>query len=135
MVLRSGMKFAEWLGALVAGLALVAGVGFWILSSGPLSLDWLAPYVATVFAKAEPGLTARIDHTLVKLGEGPRLEIVAQGLHISRGEGEDELTLPDVSLAFSPRRWRAERSRRPGSASYIRNCICCARPTARSISV
>src|ERR1700689_4991919 len=100
MVLRTGIKIAEWLGAIAAAVASVAAFGFWLLSSGPISLDWLAPYVANVFAAVEPGARGNVDHVLVSLAEGPRLEIVAQGLHLWREDGSAELTLPNVSLAL-----------------------------------
>ena len=102
MLLRGGIRFAEWFGAVVAGVALLAGGLFWATSGGPTSLDWLAPYVAAIFANAEPGLAARVDHTLINIGEGPRLEIIAQGVHIRRIDGNAELTLPRVSLSLSP---------------------------------
>jgi len=101
MVLRTGIKIAEWLGAVAAAAASVAACGFWLLSSGPISLDWLAPYVANAFAAAEPGVRAHVDHTLVTLADGPRLQIVAQGVHLWREDGNAELTLPDVSLSLS----------------------------------
>jgi AsmA-like C-terminal region/Protein of unknown function len=93
---------AELIGAILAGIALLSAGAFWLMSNGPVSLDWLAPYVATVFARAEPGLVARVDHTFLTIGEGPRLEILAQGLHVKRADGGAELSLPEVALSLSP---------------------------------
>jgi hypothetical protein len=103
MLSRHGVRVAEWIGAVIGSIALIVAVGFWVLSRGPISLDWLAPSVTTVFAQAEPGLSARIDHTLLSLDEGPRLKVIAQGLHLVRADGNAELTLPAVSLSLSPR--------------------------------
>ncbi len=102
MYFRSIIKVGEWIGAVLAGLALVLGGCAWLLSRGPLSLDWLAPYVATTFSQAETGMTAQVDHTFVRLGEGPSLEIIASGLHLRRADGGAELALPEVGLSLSP---------------------------------
>jgi hypothetical protein len=102
MFLRSLIKFAEWTGAILGGLALVLAGCMWMLSRGPLSLDWLAPYVATTFSQSESGMTARVDHTLVSLGDGPSLAIIARGLHLTRTDGGAELALPEVALSLSP---------------------------------
>jgi hypothetical protein len=102
MFLRSIIRVAEWTGGILAGLALVVGGGMWLLSRGPLSLDWLAPYVASTFSQSEPGVSAHVDHTFISLGEGPSLEIIARGLHLKRTDGQAELTLPDVGLSLSP---------------------------------
>jgi len=99
---RGCIKVIEWAGAILAGLALVVGAGFWIMSRGPVSLDWLAPYVAATFSQSEQGMTARVDHTLISLGEGPSLQIIARGLHLTGANGRAELALPDVSLSLSP---------------------------------
>ncbi|HEX4110912.1 MAG TPA: AsmA-like C-terminal domain-containing protein [Stellaceae bacterium] len=102
MFLRSAINVAEWVGAVLGTLALVAGGCFWLLSRGPISLDWLAPYVAATFSQRELGVSARVDHTLIHLGAGPSLEIIARGLHLKRADGGTELALPEVALSLSP---------------------------------
>jgi len=102
MFFRGAIKIAEWVGAVLGGLALVLGAAGWLLSRGPLSLDWLAPYVASTFSQSDAGLVAQVDHTFVRLGEGPSLEIIARGLHLRRSDGRAELTLPEVGLSLSP---------------------------------
>jgi len=101
MLWRSVIKAAEWVGAVLAGVALLIGGGVWLLSRGPVSLDWLTPLVASSFAQSASGMTARVDHTLIGLGPGPNLEITASGLHLERNGGEAELALPKVSLSLS----------------------------------
>jgi AsmA-like C-terminal region/Protein of unknown function len=101
MFWRSVIKAAEWIGAVLAGLALVMGGGVWLLSRGPVSLDWLTPYVASSFSQSNSGMTARVDHTLIGLGPGPTLEIIARGLHLRRKDGKAELALPAVGLSLS----------------------------------
>ncbi len=98
---RSVIKAAEWIGGVLAGLALVMGGGVWLLSRGPVSLDWLTPYVAASFSQSKSGITARVDHTLIGLVRGPNLEIIASGLHLRRNDGKAELALPKVALSLS----------------------------------
>jgi hypothetical protein len=102
MFRRSIIKAAEWTGAVLAAVALLLGGGVWLLSRGPVSLDWLTPYVAAAFSQSKLGITAEVDHTFVGLGAGPRLEIIARGLHLKRNDGQAELALPEVSLSLSP---------------------------------
>jgi hypothetical protein len=101
MFWRSVIKTAEWIGAVLAGLALVMGGGVWLLSRGPVSLDWLTPLVTSGFSQSTSGMTARVDHTLIGLGPGPSLEIIARGLHLRRKDGKAELALPAVGLSLS----------------------------------
>lgn len=101
MVRHSVIKAAEWIGGVLAALALLVGGGVWFLSRGPVSLDWLTPYVAEAFAQSKAGITAKVDHTFLSLGKGPSLEIIARGLHLKRKDGQAELALPQVSLSLS----------------------------------
>jgi len=101
MFWRSVIKTAEWIGAVLAGLALIVGGGAWLLSRGPVSLDWLTPYVASNFSQSTPGTTAWVDHTMVGLGPGPNLEIIASGLHLRGNDGDAQLALPEVALSLS----------------------------------
>jgi hypothetical protein len=93
----------QWLIGLVLGLALAFAALLWRLSSGPMSLDFIAPYVAAAMERAEPGLTVRIDRTLVSLQQQATIEIVARGVHLGEKTGEARLTLPELSLGLSLR--------------------------------
>lgn len=85
----------------VAGLAIVAGLGLWLLSRGPISLDAIAPYVAELLSSGN-GLTVTIDHTSLILAPGGRLDVLARGVHLQR-EASGALVLGDLTLEFSPR--------------------------------
>lgn len=86
---------------LMAGLAVIAGFGFWLLSKGPLSLDSVAPLVASMLSRGT-GVTAQIDHTFLSLGRGGHLDVLARGVHLRRAGTEATLTLGDLALDFSP---------------------------------
>jgi hypothetical protein len=103
MVRRAAWLLVRWVAGLVAALAFVAGFLIWRLSSGPISLDYLAPYVAGSIAGPESGIRVQIDHTLLSLGEGSGIDILAQGVHLERTGGAAQLTLPEMALGFSLR--------------------------------
>src|SRR5258708_10874971 len=103
-MIRSALwLLVRWLAGLIARLALAAGFLVWRLSAGPISLDYLTPHVAAAIERAESGLVVRIDHTLVSLGEGATIDIVARGVHLGRRGGEAQLTLPELALGLSVR--------------------------------
>jgi hypothetical protein len=93
----------RWLAGLATGLVVAAGVLLWRLTAGPVSLDFLAPQVADALAAARPGLFVTFDRTLVSLGRGSTIEIVARGVHLSRRDGQAQLVLPEVALDLSAR--------------------------------
>jgi hypothetical protein len=103
MLRRGFWLVMRWLAGLAAGMVLIAGFLVWRLTAGPVSLDSLTPYVADALAESEPGLVVNIDHTLLSLGKGATVEIVARGVHLSRGDGQAQLTLPELVLGLSTR--------------------------------
>jgi Protein of unknown function/AsmA-like C-terminal region len=103
MCRRPVALLTQWLIGLVLGLVLAFAALLWRLSIGPLSLDFIAPYVAAAMERAEPGLAIRIDRTLVSLQPRATIEIVARGVHLGERSGEAGLTLPELSLGLSLR--------------------------------
>ena len=88
------------LAVLVAGIAVAAGFGIWLLWHGPISLDPVAPYVAAALSRGTD-VTARVDHTLLSLNPDGHIGILAHGVHLSRGNGGATLTLDEITLEFS----------------------------------
>jgi hypothetical protein len=88
---------------LLLGVTLAVALLLWRLSVGPVSLDFLAPYVAAAMERAEPGLVVGIDHTLLSVEHAGTIEIVARGIHFRERDGEAQLTLPELALGLSPR--------------------------------
>ncbi|HEX7967550.1 MAG TPA: AsmA-like C-terminal domain-containing protein [Stellaceae bacterium] len=103
MVRRSARLLLRCLAGLAAGLVLLVAFVVWRLATGPLSLDFLAPYLADAIVGARPELVVRIDHTLVSIEKGGTIEVIERGVHLGRRDGEAQLTLPEVSVAFSLR--------------------------------
>ncbi|HUH83820.1 MAG TPA: AsmA-like C-terminal domain-containing protein [Stellaceae bacterium] len=93
----------RWLAGFAAGMMIAAVLLVWRLIAGPVSLDYLIPYVADGIAEAEPGLVVAVDHTLLSLGANATIEIVARGVHLSRSDGQAQLVLPELVLGLSAR--------------------------------
>ncbi len=102
MIRRSGRILLRFLEGFAAGIAILAGFSVWFLSRGPISLDAVAPYVASVLSRGN-GLSVAIDHTSLELGAGGHVIVLAQGVHLQREGGAAALTLADLTLEFSPR--------------------------------
>src|SRR5215469_2737486 len=90
------------LAALVAGIAVVAGFGVWLLWQGPVSLDPVAPLIAAALSRGN-GITATVDHALLSLNSDARIGVLARGVHLSRPESGATLTLEELNLEFSLR--------------------------------
>ncbi len=103
MLIRRGLKLGlSFLAAIVAGLAILVGIGAWQLSRGPISLDAVAPYVADMLSR-DNGLLATVDHTLITLADDGKIAIIARGVHLSQTGGSAALDLDELMLEFSPR--------------------------------
>ena len=103
MIRRTAWWLLRWLAGFAAGLTLAAAFLVWRLSVAPVSLDYLIPSVARALAETESGLVVRIDHTLLSLGPGATIEIVARGVHLGQRDGAAQLTLPELDIGFSLR--------------------------------
>jgi hypothetical protein len=103
VIRRATWALLRWLAGFAAGLTLAAAFLVWRLSAAPVSLDYLIPSVARGLAGTESGLVVRIDHTLLSLGPGAAIDIVARGVHLQRRDGEARLTLPELDIGFSLR--------------------------------
>ncbi len=111
MIRRTAWWVVRWLAGFAAGLTLAAAFLVWRLSVAPISLDYLIPSVARALAETESGLVVDIDHTLLSLGPGATIDIVARGVHLGRRDGEARLTLPELDIGFSLTRGAARHHR------------------------
>ena len=89
-------------GALFGALAIVFAIGAWRLSSGPLSLGFLSPYIEDALREvAQPYLIKFEDTILTWAGWERTLDIRVTDMRISSLDGETLLTVPAVSLGLS----------------------------------
>lgn len=90
--------------ALLAGLAIAAGVLVWRFTAGPISLDFATPWVQQALSDPERGISVSIEHTVLSHEPGgATVGLVAQGVHLRRTDGSAEVVLPRVALDLSVR--------------------------------
>ena len=89
-------------GALFAVLAVLLGLGAWRLSSGPLSLGFLSPYIEEALQDDDLAYRIEFDDTvLVWAGWSRALKIQATGLRVADAGGATLATVPAASLGLS----------------------------------
>ena len=90
--------------ALLAALAIVAAVVVWRVSSGPISLDFMTPWVQQALSDPERGISVSVAHTVLSHEPGgATVDLVAQDVHLRRTDGGAEVALPRVALDLSVR--------------------------------
>ena len=101
--MRSTARIAlQLLGALFGVLAILFALGAWRLSSGPLSLGFLSPYIQEALEGDDlPYLFEFEDTVLVWAGWGEALEIRLTELRIADTNGDTLAAVPAASLGLS----------------------------------
>jgi hypothetical protein len=104
-VIRRTTKFVfEALGTIVAGAAIVAAVGVWQFSSGPISLDFLTPYIETALAAPGGNLRVKLEGTrLAWEGWRRTVDIRATRLRAYDDKGRLVAMVPEIALSLSAR--------------------------------
>jgi len=95
----------QLLGTLVVGLLIVLPLLAWRLSSGPIALDFLTPYIEEALTAKDGGLSVRLETTVLAWGTGDRmLEIRAVDVRAYAGGSEQPIaTVPEVALSLNGR--------------------------------
>lgn len=103
MVRRSAKLLLEVLGTLVAGLAIAVAALAWRLSSGPISLDFLTPYVEQ--ALEVPGAyRIKLDSTVLTWsGWTHPLDLRVRGVHVLGPQDQPLAALPEAAVGLSVR--------------------------------
>lgn len=102
MIRRSAWIALELVAGLVAGIAVLGGVAAWRLSVGPVSLDWLKPYVESALSDPDGEFAVAIDRTeLVWHGEDHTLVVRASQVVARDSQGQQIAALPGLSVRFS----------------------------------
>lgn len=101
---KLAIRFVELVGALAAAAVILLAFGAWRLNSGPISLDFLTPYLEEALVEPDSGLTVQIEHTLLTLNwDEASLGLMAQGVRFSGSGGEARLSLPKIAVDISLR--------------------------------
>jgi hypothetical protein len=102
MIKRVIRGVVHLLGGLGAGLAIMMVLSAWKLSSGPISLAFLSPYVESTLATFHKSLRIRLDDTILTWAGWERaLDIRVINVR-ALGEGDTLIaSVPELSLSFS----------------------------------
>ena len=95
----------QTLGALVVGLLIALPLFVWRLSSGPIALDFLTPYIEEALTAKDGGVSVRLDTTVLALGPDSRMvEIRAVNVRAYVSGSEQPIaTVPEVALTLNGR--------------------------------
>lgn len=104
MVQRSVKMFLEVVGALVAGLLIITGFGVWRFSQGPISLEFLTPYIEGALSAPDGSVKVKLDRTVLAwAGWNRTLDLRAEGVHATDAAGQALATFPEISVRLSVR--------------------------------
>jgi len=104
VIRRTSKLLLETLGTLVAGVAVLAAVAAWRLSSGPISLDFLSPYIEQALSAPDGSYTVKLDRTVLAwAGWSRTLDLRAEGVRAFDARGESLAAFPEIVLELSAR--------------------------------
>ena len=98
---RGAHHFLRCLGSFAAILILLVGFALWRLMDGPITLDWLAPYLEAAFERSGVGFKVTIAG--VQLGLDPtthHLDLRAHDVRMALPDGALLARFPEISTAF-----------------------------------
>lgn len=103
MILRAGKIALEALGALLAGIAVIAGfIAYRLAYEGPIHLSFLKPYVEDALNR--PGADFQFviqDTVLAWAGWERTLDIRAVGVQVQNARGEELASVPELGFGLS----------------------------------
>ena len=104
MIRQTLRALVQIVGGLGAGLAIVMGYAGWKLSSGPISLPFLTPYVEAALSPEKAGFKVTISDTILTWGGWRRnLDVRVRGAKIVDTEGGLVAAIPELSVSASAR--------------------------------
>ncbi|MGE0724008.1 MAG: AsmA-like C-terminal domain-containing protein [Alphaproteobacteria bacterium] len=102
MVRRSALILFELLGALIAGAAIAVGVLAWRLSTGPIALEFLTPYIEDALSAGPDQPAVKIARTAVTWqGWRSNPELTAEAVRVVAPDGRVLATVPALALSIS----------------------------------
>ena len=102
MILPAGKFILQVIAAMAAGLAVLLAVTAWLLSSGPVSLGFLTPYLKEALTLGRTGVRVELEDTILAWAGWDRtLDIRAIGVRLLNEEGGLIAGVPEVSLGLS----------------------------------
>ena len=98
---RGAHHVVRWLASFAAILAVLVGFVLWRLMDGPITLDWLAPYLETAIERS--GVDFKVTIAGVRLGLDPttrHLELRAHDVRLSLPDGAALARFPEIETRF-----------------------------------
>jgi len=100
--LRIFRRLIQILGALGAGLAIVLMVLAWRLSAGPVSLDFLSPYIESALNASQPSVRIELDATILTwLGWEQTFDVRVVNVRVISPGGAIIATVPELAFSIS----------------------------------
>lgn len=104
MIKRTFRGLVQLLGGLGAGLAIVMVLAAWRLSSGPISLAFLSPYIENVLSREHGAVRVLLDDTILTWAGWERtLDIRVVNVRALGPDGEIIAKVPELALSLSAR--------------------------------
>jgi hypothetical protein len=102
MILPAGKFVLQIFGAMAASLAMAFAVFAWLLSSGPVSLGFLTPYLKEALTLGRAGVQVEMEDTILTWAGWDRtLDVRAIGVRLLNKKGELIARVPEISLGLS----------------------------------
>ena len=102
MIRRTVGLVLECCAALIAGIIVVAALAAWRLSSGPIALDFLTPYIEEALSAEDGSIAVELDQTVLTwAGWDRNLDLRARGVRAVRSDGTVVATVPELSVNLS----------------------------------
>jgi len=102
MILPAGKFILQIFGAMTASLAMALAVFAWLLSSGPVSLGFLTPYLKEALTLGRAGVQVEMDDTILTWAGWDRtLDVRAIGVRLLDTKGKAIARVPEISLGLS----------------------------------
>ena len=102
MIRRTARLVLEYCAAIVAGIIVVAALAAWRLSSGPIALDFLTPYIEEALSAEDGSIAVELDQTVLTwAGWDRNLDLRARGVRAVRSDGTVVATVPELSVNLS----------------------------------
>jgi hypothetical protein len=102
VIRRTSVFILEILAGLVAGGVILALVGVWWLSSGPVSLTFLTPYIERALSPEDGTLSVEIEDTkMIWAGWERAVDIRVNNVRLLDFEREELAVLPQVAVGLS----------------------------------
>ncbi|MEJ2122068.1 MAG: DUF3971 domain-containing protein [Alphaproteobacteria bacterium] len=104
MLLRATKITIEVFAVLLTGAAIAIGAAAWRLSTGPVELEAMSPYVERALTPASGEFQVRIERTILTWGGWQRPVVVhAVGVRAIRPDGDLIARVPRATIRFSAR--------------------------------